>query len=107
MRFIFLLVVSWLVPATFATADDRLPWDLAELHKPPKMQWVDETSPVRSLIYSGPPYQGEPTEIFAFYATPGSVRGDASLDHDLPAVVLVHGGGGTAFAEWVWLWAER
>ena len=24
-----------------------------------------------------------------------------------PGVVLIHGGGGTAFAEWAWLWAQR
>jgi cephalosporin-C deacetylase-like acetyl esterase len=35
------------------------------------------------------------------------LAGDGSADKDLPAVVLIHGGGGTAFAEWVRLWAER
>ena len=50
---------------------------------------------------------GRPTEVFAYYATPGSISGDPSKDRDLPAVVLLHGGGGTAFPEWCWLWAKR
>lgn len=73
----------------------------------PTMRWVDRTAPIRSLIYSGESVKGQPTEVFAFYATPGTLAGDESLDKKLPGVVLVHGGGGTAFAEWVQLWAER
>lgn len=71
------------------------------------MKWLDDQSPIRSLTYQNESYQDEPTDVFAFYATPGSIHGDEDLDHDLPAVVLIHGGGGTAFAEWVHLWAER
>lgn len=83
------------------------PWKLESLQKAPQFWWLDEASPIRSLLYEGESYRGAPTEVFAFYATPGSVNGDPSLDHDLPAVVLVHGGGGTAFADWVWHWAKR
>lgn len=83
------------------------PWDISALQKPPAYQWLDESSPVRSLTYENEPYQGQTTDVFAFYATPGSVAGDPTLDKNLPAVVLVHGGGGTAFAEWAWLWAKR
>jgi dienelactone hydrolase len=82
-------------------------WDLDELSQPPEMDWLDSESPIRSLTYEGESYRGDSTRVFAFYATPGTIRGDTSDDHDLPVVVLVHGGGGTAFAEWVWLWANR
>lgn len=83
------------------------PWDLELLANPPKFQWIDPTSPVRSLTYRGLSYHGRPTDVFAYYATPGSVMGDESLDKNLPAVVLIHGGGGTAFREWAELWAKR
>ena len=85
----------------------QTPWKLAELFKAPKFHWVDDKSPVRKLMYAAEPYGGKPTQVFAFYATPGTLAGDPSLDHDLPAVVLVHGGGGTAFREWAELWAKR
>lgn len=89
-------------------ADEQSSWDLKELSKPPAMRWVDKTSRIRSLIYEGPVYKGDqPTEVFAFYATPGTISGNAADDKNLPAVVLVHGGGGTAFCEWAWLWAQR
>lgn len=82
-------------------------WHLEQLHQPPKFSWVDAESPIRSLIFSGPEYEGKATEVFAFYATPGSVARKPELDKNLPAVVCLHGGGGTAFAEWVNLWAQR
>jgi dienelactone hydrolase len=59
------------------------------------------------LFYGGEPYQGKPTRVFAYYATPGTLQGDTKIDQALPAVVLVHGGGGTAFREWAELWAKR
>ena len=82
------------------------PWNLEDLSKPPNIRWLDPEGPIRSLAYAGEEHQGRDTEIFAFYATPGSLSGDPSRDHDLPAVVLIHGGGGTAFAEWAHLWAK-
>lgn len=83
------------------------PWDLSSLQTPPDVTWLDKDSPIQSLTYRNEPCGGHETEVFAFYATPGSVGGDGTKDRNLPGVVLIHGGGGTAFAEWVWLWAKR
>lgn len=101
LLFAALLIPQW----KFCQAEEL--WDLDDLKQPPKFTWLDKTSPIRTLTYENEPYQGHTTDVFAFYATPGSISGDASLDKNLPAVVLVHGGGGTAFAEWAWLWAKR
>ncbi len=72
------------------------------------MQWVREEGLVRSLLYHGEPYQGKPTQVFAYYASPVTV----GLETDgngktFPGVVLVHGGGGQAFAQWAEIWARR
>lgn len=70
------------------------------------MRWVSQEGPVHSLLYRGERYQNHETEVFAFYASPATL-GEAKTDAKFPGVVLIHGGGGTAFAEWAWLWAKR
>ncbi|HKZ01885.1 MAG TPA: acetylxylan esterase [Pyrinomonadaceae bacterium] len=77
------------------------------MSQPPYFEWLDREGHVRSLHYQGRAYKGKPTRVFAYYATPAALTGESVQDHSLPAVVLVHGGGGTAFTEWVELWAKR
>ncbi|MDA7915663.1 PhoPQ-activated protein PqaA family protein [Verrucomicrobia bacterium] len=83
-------------------------WDMARLEKAPDYRWLDDGGPIRSVIYTGEEFDGKATEVFAFYASPATFNGekDGKLD-EYPGVVLIHGGGGTAFAEWVELWARR
>jgi len=88
------------------TLPGTTPWDLKALSGPPGLEW-GEGKEVRSLYYRGEPYRGKPTRVFAYYATPGSLAGDPGKDKSLPAVVLVHGGGGRAFDRWARLWAGR
>ena len=56
---------------------------------------------LRALWLEGPAYHGTPTRVFAWVGVPeGAAR-------SLPAMVLLHGGGGTAFGEWVRQWVKR
>jgi acetyl esterase/lipase/cephalosporin-C deacetylase-like acetyl esterase len=82
------------------------PWKVSELKQTPSLRWLSQDGPVHSLLYAGETYQGHETEVFAFYASPATLK-KASADAKFPGVVLIHGGGGTAFAEWAWLWAKR
>ena len=82
-------------------------WDIDALKKNvPAMKWVRQDQPIHSLTYKGEKYQGHDTDVFAFYASPITL-GEAKAGTKLPGVVLIHGGGGTAFADWVYLWAKR
>lgn len=81
-------------------------WNLAELKKTPEMRWVLQKGPVHGLIYKGEQFESHPTDVFAFYASPTTL-GEASSEKKFPGVILIHGGGGTAFAEWTYLWAKR
>lgn len=83
------------------------PWDLAALSKAPKYEWADQTAPVWSLYYEGPQYKGKATRVFAYYASPATLGTGAATGKGFPGMVLVHGGGGTAFKEWAELWAKR
>jgi len=83
------------------------PWDLIALSKPPEYQWSDQKSPVRSLYYAGEAFKNKPTRVFAYYASPATLEANTAAEKPFPAVVLVHGGGGTAFKQWAQLWAKR
>ena len=83
------------------------PWDLAALSEAPDYEWSDRESPARSLYYEGQSYKGKPTRVFAYYGSPATLNREGVKKRRFPAVVLVHGGGGTAFKEWVELWARR
>jgi dienelactone hydrolase len=89
-----------------ASSPESIPWNLKELSEAPDFAW-DAGDEIRSLYYSGDTYQGKPTRVFAYYATPDTIAGRTPIQQRFPAIVLVHGGGGTAFPQWVRLWAER
>lgn len=58
---------------------------------------------IRALTYEGAEIDGKKTKVFAYIGYPeGAKSGDK-----LPAVVLVHGGGGHAFSDWVKEWNDR
>lgn len=65
------------------------------------MTVAEAGTPVSTIYYEGEPFRGKPTRVFAYLARPQKAEGK------LPAMVLVHGGGGTAFREWAELWAKR
>lgn len=90
---------------SFAIAEPPpLPWDLTALSGPPETFPAPEFQEdgVTAIFYEALPYQGKPTRAFAWYGIPKLDAGQKC-----PAMVLVHGGGGTAFAEWVRLWVGR
>ncbi|WP_043583586.1 alpha/beta hydrolase family protein [Geminisphaera colitermitum] len=89
-------------------------WDFAALQSPPRVFDAPAAytqseavaalpDGVRAFAFEGLPWQGNPTRVFAFYGAPAG----ASSAKPAPGIVLVHGAGGTAFANWVKLWVDR
>lgn len=68
----------------------------------PELRIKDKDNTVKVLYYESVPYQGKPTRVFAYLGMPKVAEGQK-----VPAMVLVHGGGGTAFESWVRLWNSR
>jgi dienelactone hydrolase len=58
---------------------------------------------VNALFLDGPAFAGKPTRVFAWVGLPEKIEAGKKV----PGIVLVHGGGGTAFAAWVRLWTSR
>lgn len=79
-------------------------WDLEALFKPPKTYPASEpvAKEVKSIFFDGLPWRGKPTRVFAYVGLPKTAAGEK-----VPGMVLVHGGGGTAFDAWVRLWNSR
>ena len=79
-------------------------WDMAALSVAPRV-WADpnrSVEGVEAVFYEGLPWKGKPTRVFAYYGLP-----EVAARERVPAMVLVHGGGGSAFVPWVKLWVER
>lgn len=81
-------------------------WNLDRLRQPPATQPAAEATVdgVQAIWIDALPFQGKPTKAFAYFGMPAK---PADRDEKFPGVVLVHGGGGTAFADWVKMWTAR
>jgi len=94
---------------TFPTVPKTPPskiWKDSDLFGTPKVYPGEETGlqgtdEIKPIFYDGVDYQGKPTRIFAWLGIP---KGGGSK---VPGIVLVHGGGGTAFRDWVQIWVNR
>lgn len=81
-------------------------WPTAELFQAPatfpcELPGFSSDPEITPIYYEGVPYRGKPTRVFAWLGRPAGQTGK------LPGMVLVHGGGGTAFKYWVRLWVDR
>ncbi|WP_299668885.1 S9 family peptidase [uncultured Polaribacter sp.] len=74
----------------------------SRVYQTPQIYWepTKNQGDIKALFYETLPYKGKPTRAFAYLGIPKS-------DKPLPAMILVHGGGGKAFHEWVKLWNDR
>ena len=86
-------------------------WDKIALGRTPRAFEVElpcsndcgRVEGVRPVFVEGEPLAGRETRVFAWIGLPKG----ASAGRKVPGMVLVHGGGGTAFASWVRTWNDR
>ncbi len=58
---------------------------------------------LQGLFFEGLPYHGDSTSVFCWYGLPEDLPDGVRV----PAVLLVHGGGGTVYPDWVKKWTDR
>lgn len=99
------LVAATILPAARDFTAERIQvLSLGELTTPPAMFLADgfaEESGLKPIFFEGLPWKGRSTRVFAWLGLPPARQGM------VPGIVLVHGGGGTAFTEWVRKWTQR
>lgn len=96
-------VIADVVPRP--AAGRRIPWNLRALYKTPTIHKTNERPArgMRSFFYEGADYKGKPTWVFAYYSAPDGTPPAGGW----PAVVCSHGGGGSAFPDWVRSWNKK
>ncbi|MBN1670555.1 MAG: fibronectin type III domain-containing protein [Kiritimatiellae bacterium] len=67
----------------------------------PAVAWIDSAGPLYSLNYTFEGQPGVKVTAFAYYGVPDNCTGR------IPGIVLVHGGGGEAFPDWVTQWRNK
>lgn len=96
------------VQADYSTEETKI-LALAELTDAPVVRNKKEqivsigAGELKTIYFDALTYEGKPTRVYAWIGIPE----DASSSHKVPGIVLVHGGGGTAFKEWVERWNAR
>ena len=79
-------------------------WNFSDLSAAPKFRDCPESDSaypgLRPILVEGRGPNGSQAEFFCYYALPDSPKPDKGF----PAVLLVHGGGGTAYPKWTDMW---
>jgi dienelactone hydrolase len=82
-------------------------WNYAELSRTPQFRespYADsKCEGLRDVLIQGAPVNGQPAEFFAYYGYPETPMPKGGY----PAVLLIHGGGGTAFPQYTKLWIKQ
>jgi len=72
-------------------------------------EYDHENGKIRAVTYDGMPILTDDgmkkTKVFAYIGFPEKFR--PTQNGKMPGIVLVHGGGGHAYAKWVKMWCER
>ncbi len=108
-RLLGLLLVLLILPTALPAAEDfaamrRQVLSLGDLTTAPARypaEGFEAAGGLQPIFFGGLPWNGRPTRVFAWLGMPPERDGKA------PGIVLVHGGGGTAFREWVEKWTVR
>lgn len=97
---------SWAGEPNFQEAPEKY-WNFAELEKVPEFRdspFADSKyEGLRDLLITGAKIKGKPAEFFAYMGYPDTPVPPGGY----PGILLIHGGGGTAFPQYMKLWLNQ
>ncbi|MFA7173298.1 MAG: hypothetical protein WC340_07765 [Kiritimatiellia bacterium] len=92
--------------AEFREAPEKY-WDSSELFKVPMFRdspFADsKCAGLRDLLVTGAEVEGKPAEFFAYVGYPDTPAPRGGF----PGILLIHGGGGTAYPQYIKLWLDQ
>jgi len=100
-----LTIISIALLSIGCQAEKTGPWNLDILYQVPEWEETDTAAQagMTGILYESLPINGNRLQVFAYYSAPDGPVPEGGW----PAVVCVHGGGGTAFNLWVQKWNEH
>lgn len=81
-------------------------WNVDELYQVVPDSWdagVTYAPNVKGIFFVGEAYKDQETNIYAYLGVPSTPMPEGGY----PAIVLIHGGLGKAFGDWVKMWTDR
>ena len=99
------IAFSALLCVVASSASAAVTWPMETLYTAPETfdaSVYATNGGVKVTFFEGLPFKGKPTRVFAYYGVPPHEPGVK-----VPAMVLVHGGGGSAFYRWVKFWNSK
>ena len=97
-----ILWVALFITYCCSAESEEVEWNREAFDSPPAYAETDAYGEhgVKAIVFDGEPYKGRPTKVYAYIGLPDRSK----FTPPYPGVVCVHGGGGTAFAQWVRIW---
>ena len=99
------LLISFGLFSCNKTKEDETMWNKKELLNKTTNYWnvgLNYSDNIRAIMYEGQIYNEKLTNIFAYLGIPKH-----QYQMGYPAVILIHGGLGKAFPEWVKMWTDK
>ncbi|MGI6359437.1 MAG: alpha/beta hydrolase family protein [Acholeplasmatales bacterium] len=103
---IITLLISMGLFSCNKTEKNKTMWNKKELLNQTTNYWnvgLNYSDNISAIMYEGQIYNGELTNIFAYLGIPKTPMPDGGY----PAIILIHGGLGRAFSDWVKMWTDR
>lgn len=106
MKKIAVLICVMLMPLWCLGAEIAGLWKDVQKFEIPRFT-IEKKGEIAEIIFEGAPYKGAESKVFAYYCNPSMLGADKSSKGKYPGILCLHGGGGTAYIEWVKIWAGR